>query len=157
MFQGKLLSIHVSDAAGAPMRRAEHARVVPGKGIEGDRYFDERGFYSWFKGPLREISLIEHEAVEAAKADFKLELPEGATRRNLLTQGVPLTHLVGRRFRVGEVLLYGVEIATPCQHLVEVSGVPKLLKALLHRAGLHAQVVTEGVIRPGDVIESVDA
>src|SRR5690349_21201494 len=110
MWKGKLLSIHIAATAGAPMQPVDRAHAVAGKGLEGDRYFKGEGFYSWFAGPIREISLIEAEVLEALARDHKLQLAPDESRRNLLTQGVPLGHLVGRSFRVGAVLLRGVEI-----------------------------------------------
>src|SRR5207248_11171902 len=98
--------------------------------VEGDRYFTGNGFYSWFEGPIREISLIESEVLEALARDQHLSLPPGATRRNIVTTGVPLGHLVGRTFRVGTAVLRGVEICEPCRHLVDVTANKRLLAAL---------------------------
>ena len=70
---------------------------------------------------------------------------------------MPLGHLLGREFRVGEALLRGVEICEPCKHLVDLTGNGSLLSALIHRGGLHAEIVINGIIRPGDAIEAIDA
>ncbi|PZW22520.1 MOSC domain-containing protein [Thermosporothrix hazakensis] len=152
MWKGTLVSIHIADTAGAPMKPLRSVRAVAGKGLEGDRYCKEEGFYSWFRGPLREISLIEAEVLERLAQDHHIQLEPGETRRNLVTQGVPLGHLIGRTFRVGEVLLRGVEICEPCQHLVEVTGKKALLSSLIHRGGLHAQILTDGLLTIGDEI-----
>jgi MOSC domain-containing protein YiiM len=87
------------------------------------------------------------------RRDHNLELAPGITRRNYLSRGVPLNHLVGREFRVGGATLRGVELCEPCKHLVEVTGIKSLLPTLIHRGGLHAQILSGGPIRVGDVVE----
>jgi MOSC domain-containing protein YiiM len=156
MWNGKLLSIHIAATAGAPMEAIDRIRAVAGRGLEGDRYYKGEGFYSWFAGPIREVSLIEAEVLEALERDHRLALPPGETRRNLLTQGVPLGHLVGRTFRVGMVLMRGVEICEPCKHLVDVTSNKRLLAPLIHRGGLHAQILSDGLIQIGDAIEPAE-
>lgn len=157
MWQGIVVSIHIASVAGSPMLPVHSIRAIAGKGLEGDRYFKEEGFYSSFRGPLREVSLIESEVLERLEHDHHLVLEPGETRRNIVTQGVPLGHLIGRIFCLGPVLLRGVEICEPCQHLVEVTGKKPLLPSLLHRGGLHAQIVTDGIIATGDVIKPEEA
>jgi len=153
MWRGEIVSIHIAPTGGAPMLPVPEIRAVAGRGLEGDRYFKGEGFYSWYKGPLREVSLIEEEVLEALRRDHRLDLPPGITRRNIVTRGVPLGHLVGRSFRVGEVVMRGVEICEPCKHLVDVTGIRGILSPLIHRGGLHAEILTDGSIRVGDVAE----
>jgi MOSC domain-containing protein YiiM len=128
------------------------ARLVIGRGIEGDRYFHEKGYYSERKGPHREITLIEIEAIEALKRDNGIELRPGDARRNIVTRGVPLNHLVDEEFRVGEVTLRGIRLCEPCIHLEGLTQ-KGVLAGLIHRGGLRAQVIKEGTIRVGDPIE----
>jgi MOSC domain-containing protein YiiM len=156
MWRGTVVSIHIAREAGGPMVGIDPARAVAGRGLEGDRYHDGTGFYSGHPGPIREVSLIEEETIEALRRDHNLALAPGVTRRNILTRGVPLNHLVGREFRVGGATLRGVELCEPCQHIVDVTGMRSLLPTLIHRGGLHAQVLGEGLIRPGDVVEEAD-
>ena len=129
------------------------ARAVAGRGLEGDRYYGGVGFYSAHGGPIREVSLIEEETIEALRRDHNLVLAPGVTRRNILTRGVPLNHLVGREFRIGGATLRGVELCERCKHLVHVTRMTGLLPTLIHRGGLHAQILSGGHIRAGDVIE----
>jgi MOSC domain-containing protein YiiM len=96
--------------------------------------------------------LIESEAVEALRRDYEIEFEAGMSRRNIVTRGVPLNHLVGREFRVGEVVLRGLKLCEPCGHLEQLTGV-RVREGLVHRGGLRAQVLNEGTIRPGDPIE----
>ena len=100
--------------------------------------------------------LIESEALAAAASDYRLELPPNETRRNLLTRGVPLNHLVSREFLVGPVRLRGLRLCEPCKHLEKLTR-PGVREALVHRGGLRAQVLTGGTLRIGDVIRLADA
>lgn len=151
MWKGELVSINISPSGGAPMQEVEEIRAVPGKGLEGDRYFERTGTYSAKGGTGREITLIEVEALEALWREADINLLPGEARRNLVTRGVPLNHLVGREFRVGMVTLRGVRLCEPCSHLAGLTQ-PGVLPALVHRGGLRAEIVSEGIIRVGDPI-----
>jgi MOSC domain-containing protein YiiM len=152
VWKGTVVSIHVASSANEPTVDLNEARLVIGRGIEGDRYFHEKGYYSERKGPHREITLIEIEAIEALKRDNGIELRPGDARRNIVTRGVPLNHLVDEEFRVGEVTLRGIRLCEPCIHLEGLTQ-KGVLAGLIHRGGLRAQVIKEGTIRVGDPIE----
>jgi MOSC domain-containing protein YiiM len=152
MWDGSVLAIHIAPAGGEPMTAVDGVQAVAGRGLIGDRYYNSNGFYSYHPGPIREVSLIEDEVIEALRRDHHMDLAPGVTRRNILTRGVPLGHLVAREFRVGEAVLRGVQICEPCEHVVGVTGIKGLLPNLIHRGGLHAQIVTSGLIRVGDPV-----
>lgn len=152
MWKGTVVSLHIARDAAESMISVPQVRVVPGRGLEGDRYFKATGTYSQKAGADREVTLIEIEAMEALKRDYEIEFQAGNSRRNIVTRGVPLNHLVGREFQVGNVSLRGLRLCEPCGHLEEVSGQP-VRKGLVHRGGLRAQVLTEGIIRAGDPIQ----
>lgn len=153
MFQGKLISIYIAPGAGQPLHAIEQARAIPGEGLEGDRYFLGTGLYSDQPGPDREVTLIESEALAALEHEEGIILQARETRRNLLTEGVPLNHLVGKEFRVGEVILRGVRLCEPCGYLARLTK-PEVTPALVHRGGLRAQVVRAGVMKVGDPISA---
>lgn len=153
MFQGQLLAIFITSAAGQPLQSVSEAHAIPGSGLEGDRYFLGTGLYSDQPGPDREVTLIEIEALQALNQEEGIELAPADTRRNLLTQGVPLNHLVGKEFRVGAVTLRGVRLCEPCGYLARLTR-PEVSPALIHRGGLRAQVVNSGTIRIGDSISA---
>jgi MOSC domain-containing protein YiiM len=113
----------------------------------GDRYFDHHE-----KRPDREITLVEAEAIEALRSEFKIDFELSGTRRNVVTRGVPLNHLVGREFWIGEVKARGIKLCEPCATLQRLSH-PKVLPGLIHRGGLRAQILTEGMIRVGETIK----
>lgn len=153
---GTLLHIHVTAGGGAPMRELPEARCIAGRGIEGDRYLLGTGTYS-AKPDVREISLIEQEVLDAlARNDPPLQdgpiaLAPAEHRRNLTVRGVPLNHLVGRRFAVGEVILRGGRLNFPCKYLQELLGKPVMLP-LYNRSGLNCSIERGGIIRPGDAV-----
>lgn len=160
MWQGSVVSIHTAKAASAPMESIPAVRAVPGRGLEGDRYFLGTGFYSPKPGPGgREVTLIETEAVEALLGGVEnaeghrpgIKLSPAETRRNIATVGVPLNHLVDREFRVGPVLMIGTRLCEPCKHLEDLTQ-RGAMAGLIHRGGLRARILSEGVIRVGDVV-----
>ncbi len=148
---GTVVSVQIAAAAAAPMKSVELALAVPGKGLEGDRYFSQVGTFSNKPGPAREVTLIEVEALAALKRDYGLELEPGNARRNIVTRGAPLNHLVGREFQVGEVRLLGIRLCEPCDHLEKLTQ-PGVIGGLTHRGGLRAQILSSGVIRVGDEV-----
>jgi MOSC domain-containing protein YiiM len=127
---------------------------VVGHGLEGDRKFRREGLPPGKNGPDREVTLIEAEAIEAVNRDCDTKLRPVETRRNVLTRGVALNHLVGKRFRVGEAVLEGLRLCEPCEHLESLTR-PGVREALLHRGGLRAQVVEGGSIKVGDPISLI--
>lgn len=137
------------------MRSVPSVHAMPGKGLEGDRYFNARGTYSDRPSPSREVTLIESEAIEAMARDNEITIPEGASRRNVVTRGTPLNHLVGQDFDVGHVRLRGIRLCEPCSHLEDLTQ-KGVIAGLVHRGGLRAQILTEGTIRVGDAIAPTD-
>ena len=151
MWQGRLEHIHITDTGSAPMCEVAEARLVAGVGIEGDRYATGKGFYSKTPRPDRQVTLIEIEALDALLRDHEIELKPIETRRNLTTHGVPLNHLVGKRFLVGSILLYGARLNVPCKYLEQLTG-KAVYAPLINRSGLNCEIVEGGVIRAGDLI-----
>ncbi|RMF92896.1 MAG: MOSC domain-containing protein [Nitrospinota bacterium] len=154
MRTGTVVSIHLATTASGPMTAVQEVRAVAGKGLEGDRYFKQTGTYSHKHGPDREVTLIEMEAIEALQRDYGITLDPGNSRRNIVTKGVALNHLVGQEFRVGEVTLRGIRLCEPCGHLEELTQ-KGVMQALVHRGGLRAQILTDGTIRVGDTIQEI--
>jgi MOSC domain-containing protein YiiM len=150
MQNGTVESIHIASAAQGPMQAVAQVVAIPGAGLEGDRYALKLGtFYQ--PTPDRELTLIEAEAIEALRRDYQTALAAGEARRNIVTRNVPLNHLVGREFAIGDVRIRGLRLCEPCDHLQEITGKP-VIKGLLHRGGLRAQILTPGTIRVGDVV-----
>ena len=133
------------------MKTVAEVRAVAGQGLEGDRYFQKIGTFSKDPGSGRDVTLIEIEAVEALQRDYGIELEAEKSRRNIVTRGVYLNHLVGREFKIGAVLLRGTRLCEPCSHLERLT-VKGALRGLIHRGGLRAEILNGGTIRAGDPI-----
>jgi MOSC domain-containing protein YiiM len=151
---GLVESIHIAAEPEQPTRPVESARAVPGKGLEGDRYFTGEGTYSQVRKPGRELTLIEAEAIEGLAREHTIELGPGESRRNVVTRGIGLNDLVGRRFTVGEVECVGTELCDPCDHLQKLTQ-PGVLKGLANRGGLRADIVSGGRIAVGDAVSDL--
>ncbi len=151
---GRVEGIFIAPAAGAPMVALERARVVAGRGLEGDRYFDGRGYYSQVP-PLtgRRLTLIEAESLDALATDTGIALAPDECRRNLVTRGIRLDDLIGRRFRVGAIECYGERLCPPCGYIEELTGKPGLNRGLTDRGGIRAEILLDGEITLGDVID----
>ncbi len=151
MFRGSVVSLFIAQDAAVPMESREEVKAVAGRGLEGDRYFAGRGHWSKTPGVTREVTLIEIETIEALEREKKIALPPGAARRNVVTRGVPLNHLVGREFQIGTVRLRGTRLCEPCAYLEGLTQ-HGVLAGLIHRGGLRAEIVTGGTIRLEDSI-----
>ena len=149
-----VIAIHIARAAAAPMESVAMVRAVPGQGLEGDRYFRKQGTF-WKDQPDYEVTLIESEAFDGMRRESTLDLDPSEGRRNIVTRGVALNHLVDREFQVGEVRLRGIRLCEPCNHLAKISGKPGILGGLIHRGGLRAQILSEGILYVGDVLKII--
>jgi MOSC domain-containing protein YiiM len=135
-------------------RRAE-VRAVPGKGLEGDRYFTGVGTFSPHpQKPDFEITLIEKEHIEAFARESGRPFTAAEARRNLVTEGVDLNALAGKEFLVGDVRIRGIRLCEPCSYLAKIT-FPETLKGLVHKGGLRAQIVSAGLIRTGDKVTAL--
>jgi MOSC domain-containing protein YiiM len=156
MFEGQLVAICIAADKCVPLCVVEEAEAVPGRGLVGDRYYERQGTFWKNDSPDREVTLIESEAIEALAGECQITIGPEQARRNLITRGVPLNHLVGREFVVGSVRLRGIRLCEPCGHLQKLT-VDGIKDGLMHRGGLRAQVVVGGLMRLSDVIRPADA
>jgi MOSC domain-containing protein YiiM len=149
---GKVTAIYVSPAAEGTMTSVRQVNVVADRGLEGDRYFDGVGSFSRWPGEGRAVTFIEQEAIDAVLDEHGIDLRDGRSRRNVVTTGVRLEDLNGRKFRIGDVLVFGARVCAPCRHLERLVG-PGAFDAMTGRGGLRGNVMRGGVIRVGDSIE----
>jgi MOSC domain-containing protein YiiM len=151
MSSGEVIGIFLAAGKGELPAPVDRARALRGKGLEGNRYF-----YADGDAPEgRALTLIAAEALEEMEREHALGLEPAATRRNVLTRGVDVNALVGKRFRVGDVECRGVELCEPCSHLQSMTR-PGVIKALAHRGGLNADILNDGEIALGDAISVTD-
>jgi MOSC domain-containing protein YiiM len=153
---GRVESIHIAARAEQPTSAVEAVSVVAGRGIEGDRYFRTTGDGTFHEADKhgQDLTLVEAEAIEGLAAGSGIGLEPGEARRNVVTRGVSLNDLVGRRFMVGEVEAVGNRLCDPCSHLQKLTQ-PGVLKGLANRGGLRADVVRGGAIRVGDELREL--
>jgi MOSC domain-containing protein YiiM len=147
---GEVVSIFVAPAMGEAMEERVEATAVAGAGLEGDRYRAGAGFYSPVPGP-RQLTLIEEESLSALLTDHGIELAPHECRRNLITRGLRLNDLIGRRLTIGDVACEAIRLCPPCNRLDELTG-KAVLGPLAHTGGLRVDILSDGVIRRGDVI-----
>ena len=153
MWEGKVLSLHSCAEKSQPLITADQLVCLAGIGIEGARYTLGQGTYSGRPEEGRQITFFETETLEALQRDFNINLLPEQTRRNVITQGVPLNHLVGCKFKVGnEVVVEAERLSVPCQYLEDLLNIKSLFKALINRSGLNCKIIEGGVIRPDDSI-----
>ncbi len=153
MDRGEVLAIYIAPSAAAPLISAVSVEAIPGRGLVGDRYYNGTG--TWSGWPDHEITLIEWEAIEEIRREYGIDLSPGDARRNVVTRGVPLMELVGRRFRVGSLPILGVRSCDPCRHIESLTQ-PGVLKALTGRGGLRGRILERGILRVGSCVEVED-
>lgn len=140
--------IYIAEVMGGQMTDMPQVEAIAGVGLKGDRYADASGEAA----PETQITLIQHEHITAFVDSTGLDLPPDAPRRNLVTEGVNLNPLCGKQFRVGEVVLEGIELCEPCASLMKRT-YPEVLKFFVHKGGLRARIIKGGQIQVGDAIE----
>lgn len=145
---GSVVGILVATDAEAPMTRVEEARADEGRGLAGDRYHDGHGTFSK-PGRGYQLTLVDADVLNT------VSLPWEDARRNIVTRSIDLNALVGRRFRVGDVECIGRRLAEPCAHLERLSR-RGIMRPLVHRAGLRADILAGGTVRLGDSVTPVD-
>ena len=154
---GRVEAIAIAGQATAPMRLVATAEALVGRGLAGDRYAAGAGTFSPADDTMRgyDLTLVEAEVLD------ELAFPDGGrigyaeARRNVVTRGIDLNSLVGRRFRVGDVECLGQRLCEPCAHLERLT-TPGALRALIHRGGLRADVLSDGILEQGALIETLD-
>jgi MOSC domain-containing protein YiiM len=151
---GVLTEIWMTSEAAAPMRRVPSARLLAGRGLEGDRYALGGGTWAQYPDLEKQLTLIDAADVAAVAAEVGVPLTPGDTRRNLVTAGVDLPALVGRWFAVGDALLFGVKRCPPCTHLERLTGA-RLIKAMVHRGGINAAVFAGAPVAEGALVRPV--
>lgn len=147
--------IHIAPTSGVRMTAVGRVRAIAGVGLEGDRYAQRSGHWSPDTKVDRDLTLVAAEEIDRLADWFDIVLEPGETRRNVTTRGIDVNSLVGRRFRVGNVVCEGTRLCEPCQYLTDTIGQP-ILEPLVHRAGLRAVILTDGEIALGDEVVPLD-
>jgi MOSC domain-containing protein YiiM len=149
-WQGSVVSIYISPNPSGSMVSVPQVHAFADCGLKGDRFFRE----SWNAAnrPDKAVSLIEEEVLKLAAEELGVADFAHRTRRNIVTRGVPLVDLLHREFTIGGVRMRGIRLFEPCAHLEKISNLPGIFKALEHRSGLKAAILSDGLLRVGDPI-----
>ena len=147
-----VVEIYTASISGSRLRSVPRATLEAGKGLFGDRYFLGVGTFSKkIMAPDAEITLIESEEIERFNSNEQAAHSAGEFRRNIVTRGIKLNDLVGKRFLVGAALLEGKRLCEPCAHLAKLVRAPAV-EGMVHRPGLRAQILTGATVQVGDEI-----
>ena len=133
-----------------PIQEVNSIEVLANKGIVGDRHFHD------FNDPYNQLSLIESENIDEYNIKFGLNIPYINFRRNVITKGINLNNLIGKKLQIGNVKVEGVDLCRPCKHLTEMLNQENILKEFLRRGGLRCQILSSSSISIGDEIKILD-
>ena len=142
----KVYKLGISINNNQPISEVNSIKVLANQGIVGDRHFNE------FNDPYNQITLIESENIDYYNIKYGLNIPYKDFRRNIITKGIKLNDLVGKRFQIGKVELEGIDLCRPCKHLSEILDQDNIIKEFLRRGGLRCQILTSSTIEVGDKI-----
>ena len=146
----KVYKLGISTINNQPIKEVNSIDVLANQGVVGDRHFKE------FNDPYNQLSLIESENIDHYNIRFGLSIPYIDFRRNVVTTGIKLNELIGKKILVGNVQLEGIDLCRPCRHLTEVLGQDNILKEFLRKGGLRCRVLSSSSIKVGDKIKVLD-
>ena len=142
----KVLKLGISSENNKEIKEVVSIEVLVNKGVIGDRHFKD------FNDPYCQLSLIESENIDYYNLKYGLNIPYVNFRRNIVTKGIRLNELVGKKFKIGNVELEGVDLCRPCRHLTEVLNQDNILKEFIRKGGLRCQILSSSTIQIGDEI-----
>ena len=143
----EVLKLGITANSNKPIKEVDSIEVLANKGVVGDRHFQD------FNDPYNQLSLIESENIDDYNIRFGLNIPYIDFRRNVITKGVQLNDLVGKKLKVGNVELEAIDLCRPCRHLTEMLNQDNVLKEFLRKGGLRCQILSSSNINIGDKIE----
>jgi MOSC domain-containing protein YiiM len=146
----KVFKIGIIDKNNKKINEVKSIEVLENKGVVGDRHFDE------FNDPYCQLSLIESENIDFYNSKYNLNIPYVDFRRNIITKGIRLNDLIGKKFLVGNVKVEGIDLCRPCRHLTEILNQENILKEFLRKGGLRCQILSSSIINVGDNIKVLD-
>ena len=146
----KVFKLGITSDNNKKIQEVESINVLANKGIVGDRHFDD------YNDPYCQLSLIESENIDYYNTKFGLNINYVDFRRNIITRGIELNHLVGKKLKIGNVEVEGIDLCRPCKHLTEILNQENILKEFLRKGGLRCQILSSSKILVGDTIKILD-
>lgn len=148
--------LYITDTKELPMVSVEAVTAISERGLVGDRYYNNTGFYSNVAGWGAQVTLIQQEAIDAVNSGYAGEFTGAMLRRNIVTQNVDLESLIGKTFYCGTSILRGTKSFPPCSHLTNLLGKPEVLKYFAYCGGIGADVLVDGEIKIHDSISIIE-
>ena len=146
----KVLKLGITNNNNKKIVEVKSIDVLANKGIVGDRHFNE------YNDPYCQLSLIESENIDYYNTKYGLNIPYKDFRRNVITKGINLNNLIGKKLQIGNVKVEGIDLCRPCKHLTEMLNQENILKEFLRRGGLRCQILSSSSISIGDEIKISD-
>ena len=146
----KVFKLGITDINNKEIKEVKSIEVLANKGVIGDRHFKD------FNDPYCQLSLIESENIDYYNLKYGLDIPYINFRRNIVTKGIQLNELVGKKLKIGKVNLEGIDLCRPCRHLTEMLSQDNILKEFLRRGGLRCHILTSSKIKVGDKIKIIE-
>ena len=146
----KVFKLGITNNNNKDIKEVESIEVLANKGVVGDRHFNE------FNDPYCQLTLIESENIDQYNEKYDLDIPYINFRRNIVTQGIQLNDLIGKKLMIGKVKVEGIDLCRPCKHLTEILGQTNILKEFLRRGGLRCHILSSSKIKVGDKIKIID-
>ena len=146
----KVFKLGITDKNNKEIKEVNSIEVLANKGVIGDRHFDD------FNDPYCQLSLIESENIDYYNFKYGLNIPYINFRRNIVTKGIQLNELVGKKIKIGNVNIEGIDLCRPCRHLTEMLGQENILKEFLRMGGLRCQILSSSQIKIGDEIKIIN-
>ena len=146
----KVLKLGITNNNNKKIVEVKSIDVLANKGIVGDRHFNE------YNDPYCQLSLIESESIDYYNTKYGLNIPYTDFRRNVITKGINLNNLIGKKLQIGNVKVEGIDLCRPCKHLTEMLNQENILKEFLRRGGLRCQILSSSSISIGDEIKILD-
>ena len=143
----KVFKLGITSNNNKKIEEVESIEVLANKGVVGDRHFDN------YNDPYCQLSLIEAENIDEYNLKFGLNIPYLDFRRNIITKGIKLNDLVGKKLSIGNVEVEGIDLCRPCRHLTEMLDQENILKEFLRKGGLRCQILSSSLIKVGDSIK----
>ncbi len=143
----KVFKLGITSNNNKKIEEVESIEVLANKGVVGDRHFDN------YNDPYCQLSLIEAENIDEYNLKFGLNIPYLDFRRNIITKGLKLNDLVGKKLSIGNVEVEGIDLCRPCRHLTEMLDQENILKEFLRKGGLRCQILSSSKIKVGDSIK----
>ena len=146
----KVFKLGITSNNNQEIQEVSSIEAIKGKGILGDRH------YKNFNDPYCQLSLIESENIDFYNIKYNLNINYVEFRRNIITKGIRLNELVGKKFMIGNVKVECIDLCRPCRHLSEKLNQNNIIKEFLRKGGIRCEIISSDKIKVEDNIRTLD-